>query len=399
MRILLYAGKGGTGKTTMAAAAGAKSAALGRRTLVVSLDPAHSLSDAFGLNGETAGRDACVKVADNLWLREVSAASVLEVYWREVHTYLRSLFGAAGLDELLAEEVALLPGMDEVAALISVAEALDEGGFEALILDCAPTAESMRVVSLPAALDWYRRRIGPAERSLLKLARPLARRLTDVPLPGEAWFASLARLTERLAGVDGVLTDPRRTSVRLVANAERMVLKETQRAYVAFCLFGLTVDMVLVNRVLPACAGLDPAWLESERRHLEEARSIFAPLPVVEVPRQAPEPLGHEALLALGGLIYDGTDPLAVTQTERSLRFNKRGGRLEVRLRLPAADKNTLSVHASGLELVVQLGAVRRHVGLPRSFAGAEPVRARQSGEWLVVEFKPAGEVDDGEKD
>ena len=283
----MFAGKGGTGKTSLASASGALAASRGVKTLVVSLDPAHSLSDAFDLSEDLMGPGGePVPVAENLWIQEINVNQALDRYWDEVHNYLALLFNTAGLEQTVAAEIAILPGMDEISALLYINEYIKERSFDALILDCAPTAESMRFVSIPTVLEWYMKKVFKLERNLLKLARPLAKHISDVPLPGDDYFECIERLSKGLAGVGEILCDPKRTTVRLVSLAEKMVLRETQRALMYFCLHGLSVEAVLLNRIQSGeqAGARATGYNELQEGYLEMAERFFSSLPIIKAP-------------------------------------------------------------------------------------------------------------------
>ncbi|RPH89798.1 MAG: ArsA family ATPase, partial [Desulfobacteraceae bacterium] len=250
MRIIFFAGKGGVGKTSVAAATGIKTAAMGKKTLIMSLDVAHSLVDIFdlGRNLLDQNRGKPIKVRDNLWLQELDIQEEIQKNWGSIHKYLSLLLNTTGLNEILAEELAILPGMEEVSLLLYINQYVQRKKFEVIILDCAPTGESLRFISIPTTLEWYMSKIFKMERTLVKVARPIAKRIYNVPLPGDDYFETLEKLFERLKGVDQILTDPQCTSVRLVANPEKIVLKETQRAYMYFCLYRMHIDAIVLNR-------------------------------------------------------------------------------------------------------------------------------------------------------
>ena len=242
MRIIFFAGKGGVGKTSVAAATGIKTAEMGKKTLIMSLDVAHSLIDIFdlGRNLLDQNRGKPIKVRENLWLQELDIQEEIQKNWGSIHKYLSLLLNTTGLNEILAEELAILPGMEEVSLLLYINQYVQRKKFEVIILDCAPTGESLRFISIPTTLEWYMSKVFKMERTLAKVARPIAKRIYNVPLPGDDYFETLEKLFERLKGVDQILTDPQCTSVRLVANPEKIVLKETQRAYMYFCLYRMS---------------------------------------------------------------------------------------------------------------------------------------------------------------
>ena len=253
MRIIFFAGKGGVGKTSAAAATGIKAAEHGNRTVIMSLDVAHSLSDIFdtekALISQSKGQPS--RVGENLWIQELDIQEEIEKNWGDIHKYLSTLLNTTGLDEILAEELAILPGMEEVSLLLHINRYARDNRFDVVLLDCAPTGESLRFISIPTTLEWYINKLFKIEKTIVKYARPVAKHLMDVPLPGEDYFNAIERLFEKLSGVDTLLTNPEITTVRLVTNPEKIVLKETQRAFMYFSLYKMSIDAVIMNRVLP----------------------------------------------------------------------------------------------------------------------------------------------------
>jgi arsenite-transporting ATPase len=287
--------------------------------------------------------------------------------------------------------LAILPGMEELSAMMWVNQFRREQRYDVIVLDCAPTAESMRFVSMPTTLDWYMKHIFPFQRTVLKAVRPLANRVSPVELPTDSYFANIQELFGKLDGIDELLENPRTTSVRLVTNPEKMVLRETQRAFVYFSLHGLTVDGIIVNRVLPEAItdSFFSEWRESQHRVLEEIDAYFAPVSVRRVPLFTHEVLGAERLQELARALYaENEDPAAVTRTEAPYTFAKRDGHFEVRLQLPFAVKGEVGLFKKGDELVVQIGTLRRHIGLPTSMAALSPAHAKLENQVLTVEMR-----------
>ncbi len=393
MRILLFSGKGGVGKTSLAAATGVRLAQRGVKTLVMSVDPAHSLADSFDLGVDlfTSKTSDPYRVNDFLDIHEVNIQREIKRHWREVSGYLISVLRATGVSDVEAEELAILPGMEELSAMMYVNQYRREDRYEAVILDCAPTAESMRFVSMPTTLDWYMKHVFPMQRTLMKAVRPIANRVSPVELPTDSYFANVLDLFQKLDGIDELLADPERTSVRLVTNAEKMVLRETQRAFVYFSLHGLNVDRILVNRVLPSSVedGFFAKWRRSQAEILREIDEYFAPVPVRRVALFQEEVLGIELLERMAEALYEtGEDPAAVGSMERPYTFEKHDGVYEVKLRLPFATKGEVGLFKKGDELVVQIGTLRRHIGLPTSMAALMPARAKLENKVLTVEMK-----------
>jgi arsenite-transporting ATPase len=393
MRILLFSGKGGVGKTSLAAATGLQLSRLGYRTLVMSVDPAHSLADAFDLQTglfQGVANDP-YPISENLSIHEVNIQKEIKRHWREISAYVISVLRTTGISDVEAEELAILPGMEELSAMMYVNQFRREETYDVIVLDCAPTAESMRFVSMPTTLEWYMKHIFPFQRGLIKAVRPIANRMSPVQLPSDNYFANIQDLFKRLDGIDVLLSNAKTTSVRLVTNPERMVLRETQRAFVYFSLHGLSVDGVIVNRVLPLA--VKDAWFEhwraSQAKVLKEIDEYFAPVAVKRVPLFTDEVVGKERLQDLAAALYSAReDPAAVRRTEAPFTFAKRNGHYEVRLRLPFAAKGDVGLFKKGDELVVEIGTLRRHIGLPTSMASLMPARATLQNKMLTVEMK-----------
>ena len=395
MRILLFSGKGGVGKTSLAAATGLKLAQLGYRTLVMSIDPAHSLADSFDLGTDLFHSQTSDPLAinDGLSILELNIQKEVKRHWQEISSYVTSVLRTTGINDVEAEELAILPGMEELSAMMYINQYRRENRYDVVVLDAAPTAESMRFISMPTTLDWYMKHIFPFQRNLLKAVRPIANRVAPFELPPDSYFGNIRDLFEKLEGVGEIMEDPNTTSVRLITNPEKMVLRETQRAFVYFSLHGLTVDAVIVNRVLPSDISdrWFNEWHSSQDRIIGELEEYFAPVPVRRVPLFAHEVLGQQRLQDVAKVLYSEVeDPSAVTRTEKPYTFEKRNGMYEVRLLLPFATKSEIGLFKKGDELVVEVGTLRRHIGLPRSMATLVPSRARLENRVLTVELKEA---------
>ncbi|HVP55706.1 MAG TPA: TRC40/GET3/ArsA family transport-energizing ATPase [Candidatus Eisenbacteria bacterium] len=393
MRILLFSGKGGVGKTSLAAATGLKLAELNHRTLVMSIDPAHSLADAFDLDTELfhVQTSEPLPINDRLSIQELNIQKEIKRHWQEISSYVSSVLRTTGISGVEAEELAILPGMEELSAMMYINQYRREQRYDVIVLDAAPTAESMRFISMPTTLDWYMKHIFPFQRNLLKAVRPIANRVAPFELPPDTYFGNIRDLFEKLEGVDEIMEDPQITSVRLVTNPEKMVLRETQRAFVYFSLHGLTVDTVVVNRLLPA--EVTDAWFNewhsSQDTIVHEIEDYFAPVPVKKVPLFTHEVLGKQRLEDLARVLYaEDEDPSAVTRTEKPYTFGKENGLYEIRVLLPFATKGEIELFKKGDELVVQIGTFRRHIGLPRSMAALMPSRAKLESKVLTVEMK-----------
>ena len=394
MRILLYAGKGGVGKTSVAGATGIIASRKDLRTLVLSLDPAHSLSDAFDLDrslmDKNMGRP--IPIADKLWIQELDVHEEISRHWGEVHRYISVLLNASGIEDVLAEELAVLPGMEEIASLLYVNQYAKEQAYDVVILDCAPTAESIRFISLPKTLEWYMQKVFQLERRVMKVMRPMAKRLADVPLPEDSYFESIQVLFDRLQGVDRLLTDPQITSVRLVTNLEKMVLRETQRAFMIFSLHQLSIDAVILNRVFGESqdAAFTRGWQDSQQEYQKLARTYFNPVPLFEVPYYRKEVLGYESLLELGTRLYGERNPAEVFYVQRPYEFLQENGTHVIKVHLPFIQKREIDLTKVGDELIIRIGNFKKNLILPRIFVSLETRKAQLNGDTLKIYFGEA---------
>ena len=365
MRVLLFTGKGGVGKTTTAAATALRCAESGLRTLVMSTDPAHSLGDAFA---QPLG-PLPTAIADRLYGQELDAQERMEESWAEIQDYLMEIFHWAGLDAIEAEELAVFPGLDEVFSLSDIKTHASSGEWDVLVVDCAPTAETIRFLSLPDILSWYMERLFPVSRRVNKAVSPVLKRVTSLPVAGDAVFAAGRRFYDRLDGVRELLTDSKLTSVRLVVNPERMVIAEARRTYTYLSLFGYRVDAVVANRLLPDDI-TDPwfkKWHELHAEHLATIEASFAPLPVLRAPLAADELVGPDRLREFAAVVYGDRDAAAVLHEGEVLKVTRRAGGYHLTLQLPFADHDDLEVGRKDDELLIRVGPYRRALLLPDS--------------------------------
>ncbi|RKU35767.1 arsenic-transporting ATPase [Candidatus Poribacteria bacterium] len=392
MRIILYTGKGGVGKTTIAAATGIRLAALGYKTIVISLDVAHSLRDAFD-NHEKLVRqreEKQIQISENLWIQEINVQEAIVEYWDDVYNYIRSLLNRSGLDNLVAEEIAVFPGMEEICALLYINQYVREKQYDVIILDCAPTGESLRFVSIPTTLEWYMNHIFKLERSLAKVAGPVIERVSSVPIPKDNYFQNIQDLFDKLEGIDDVLTDPKITTVRLVTNPEKIVIKETQRAFMYFCLYGLCIDAIIINRIFPD--GVDgayfEAWKQTQQHYIEEAVNYFSDVPIWKVNLFAEEIVGEAGLHRLADALYAEIDPAVQFSNESPYQFRKTADAYQLSMRLPFLSKEEIGLTKHGDELIITVGNFKRHVALPRSLSNKKTTGAKLTGDQLVIKFQ-----------
>ncbi len=388
-RVVLFTGKGGVGKTTTAAAAALHLADAGRRVALTSADPAHSLADALGVPLGTELRE----VVPGLWAQQVDARQRLEEHWGEVREWLLEVFDWAGVRSVEAEELSVLPGLDDLVALLELQQLGASGEYDVVVVDCGPTAETVRLLSLPELLGWYSDRLLGVSRRLHRLARPVLGRLTSLPIARDEVFAAGSDLLERIDAVRSGLADPVATSVRLVVQPEQMVLAEARRTWASLSLFGYSVDGVVVNRVLPddADAPFLAGWRRTQARHLERIRADFDPLPVFRADLTADELGGIDDLRALAARTWAGVDPSARLVEGRPLGVEDAPDGPVLVVGLPHADADELDVTLVGGDLVVTLGALRRSLPLPPSLRRREVRSARfEAGELRVHFAEPA---------
>jgi arsenite-transporting ATPase len=364
-RVLLFTGKGGVGKTTTAAATALRCADAGLRTVVLSTDPAHSLADSF----DVELGPLVAPIADNLFGQQLDAQERMEDSWHDIQGWLREVFAWAGVDGLEAEELSVIPGLDEIFALADIKELASSGEWDIVVVDCAPTAETIRLLSLPDVLSRYMERLFPVGRRVNKVIAPVLSRVTSLPVAGDDVFAATSAFYDRLDGVREILTDPERTSVRLVVNPERMVIAEARRTYTYLSLFGYRVDAVVANRLLPDA--VEDPWFERWKKlHLEHLHTIeegFAPLPILKVELAPTELVGLASLRDFGAELYGDLDAASRLHDGQPLSVQRRNGRTVLSLELPFADRDDLELGRRGDELLVRVGPYRRAVLLPDS--------------------------------
>src|SRR3954465_14129271 len=348
-RTILYTGKGGVGKTSVAAATARRCAEVGMRTVVLSTDPAHSLSDS--LEAELGSEPT--QCGDLLWGQEVQAQEEMERHWEAVQEWLGGRLAEQGGGRISAEELTVPPGMDELFSLLQIKRHHEEGEFDAIIVDCAPTGETLRLLSFPDVCTWWLEKVFPWERRLMAAARPFARTLLDIPLPSEAVMDDVQRLARNLVEMNTILRDRATTTIRLVMNPDRMVVREAMRTFTYLNLYGYLTDAVVVNRVFPdeAADGYFGAWAETHKRQMDLVRSAFAPVPILTAPYFEQEVIGPEMLDRLGGEVFDRDDAGAVPHEELSQELSTDNGSAKLRLTIPFAEKADIELKKIGLEV------------------------------------------------
>ncbi len=384
-RTILYTGKGGVGKTSVAAATARRCAAAGQRTIVLSTDPAHSLAESL----ETRVGSEPTEVSEGLWAQQVQAQEELERNWSAVQSWLGGLFIDQGVDRIAAEELTVPPGGDELFSLLQLKRHVDEGEWDVVIVDCAPTGETLRLLSFPDVARWWLEKVFGRERQLLAAARPLAKTFFDVTLPDERVFGEVQRLVENLIAMNEILRDHERVSIRLVMSPDRMVIAEAMRTFTYLSLYGYLTDAVVVNRVFPeeVAGGYFGAWREVQREQLELVESGFAPVPVLRAPYFEQEVLGATMLDRLGNALFEDGDASAVLHDELAQELSLDGDGARLRLDLPFAEKGDISLKKIGLELVVRVDGQKRTIILPPALAPYSPSSASFTDGSLLVSF------------
>ena len=389
MRVILMTGKGGVGKTSVAAATGLRCAELGYKTLVLSTDPAHSLADSFDLE---LGHDPR-SVKPNLWGAELDALMELEGNWGAVKRYITQVLQARGLDGVEAEELAILPGMDEIFSLVRMKRHYDEGEYDVLIIDSAPTGTALRLLSLPEVAGWYMRRfykpLQAVSAALRPIVEPFFKPIAGFSLPTTEVMDAPYEFYEQIEALEKVLTDTTQTSVRLVTNPEKMVIKESLRAHAYLSLYNVGTDLVVANRIIPDSV-TDPffqRWKENQQQYRQEIHNNFTPLPIKEVPLYSEEMCGLAALERLKDTLYAGEDPTQVYYKETTLRVVQQEQNYSLEVYLPGIPKSQVELSKTGDELNIRIGNHRRNLVLPQALAALQPSGAKMEEDYLKIRF------------
>jgi len=387
MRILLYTGKGGVGKTTVSAATALRCADLGYRTVVVSTDAAHSLADAFDM---ALGPEP-TSILPNLWGQEIDVLHLMEKHWGTVQRYMATVLAWRGLEGIIAEELTVLPGMDELASLLQIVNLHDTGEYDVIIIDCAPTGATLQLLTLPEVGRWYLMRIFPLKKKAVQISRPILQAIMDLPMPDDELFDTVEELIKGLDRMKALLTDPDKSSVRLVLNPEKMVIKEAQRAFTYLNLYGYRTDAVVSNRLLPQTVTDDyfAGWKDIQTRYSQLVEEAFAPLPILTVPLFDQEVVGLGMLRRMADAIFGEDDPTRLYYVGQAQQVLKQDGLYLLRIPLPFVDKENIHLtRSSGDELIVRIGNHKRNILLPHVLATLEVQKAKQEDAWLVITFQ-----------
>ncbi len=389
MRIILYTGKGGVGKTSVAASTALLSARQGKKTLVVSTDPAHSLGDSLDrkLGPEPE------EIASLLWAQEIDPVHEAEQGWGKVQAYLTALFTAKTVKDIGTEELTVFPGMEELLALLRILRYCKEGTFEVIIIDCAPTGETLALLSFPDLMRWWMDKLFPMKRKVMKVVGPVVQPLLGLPMPADSVLGEVESIYNQLDEMRGILTDRDLASVRIVVNPEKMVIKEAQRSFTYLNIYDFNVDAVIVNRVIPEEVRDEyfRGWKEIQARYRRLIDESFAPLPILEVPLFKDEVVGLPILERMARALFGQADPVAVMHRRRAQEAHKEGEEYRLDIDMPFAAKGDIELSHKGEELIVRVGALKRVLSLPRTLAGLEVRGARFEGQALRLRFGPRG--------
>ncbi|PSO77547.1 MAG: arsenic-transporting ATPase [Cyanobacteria bacterium QS_4_48_99] len=395
MRVILMTGKGGVGKTSMAAATGLRCAELGYKTLVLSTDPAHSLADSFD---QEMGHEP-QQVRSHLWGAELDPLKELEGNWGAVKRYISEVLQARGLEGVQAEELAILPGMDEIFGLVRMKRHYDEGNFDVLIIDSAPTGTALRLLSIPEVGGWYMRRfykpLQGISTALRPVVEPIFKPIAGFSLPNQEVMDAPYDFYQEIEGLEQILTDNNQTSVRLVTNPEKMVIKESSRAHAYLSLYNVATDLVVANRIIPEEVS-DPffqRWKENQRVYRQEIQENFHPLPIKEVPLYSEEMCGLEALERLKETLYAEEDPTRVYYNEETIKVIQNNDEYSLELYLPGIEKDKIQLNQTGDELNIRIGNHRRNLVLPQALAALQSSGAKMEGDYLKIRFSEAAKV------
>jgi arsenite-transporting ATPase len=385
MRIILYTGKGGVGKTSIAAATAVKCAKEGNKTLVVSTDPAHSLGDSFDVKLSNEP----VELGENLWAQEIDTIHEIEKSWGVIQRYLTNLLSAKSVKDISTEELTVFPGMEDLLSLLRILGYYKENRFDVIIIDCAPTGETLALLSFPEMLKWWMEKLFPLQKKILKVATPIIEPLLKIPMPTSGVMDEIDKMYHALEEMKKVFSDRDVTSIRIVVNPEKMVVKEAQRSFTYLNIYDFNVDAVVVNRVIPESVGDShfKAWKDIQKKYMAEINDSFSPIPIFIAPLFETEVVGHPMLERLSDEIFAGNDPTKILYTGRAQEIKKDGDEYIFSIDIPFTQKDELSLNQKGDELLVKVGNIKRNITLPRTVAALSVKKAKFEDNKLKIWF------------
>jgi arsenite-transporting ATPase len=395
MRIILYTGKGGVGKTSIAAATAVQSARNGKKTLVVSTDAAHSLGDSLDM----ALSPEPLEIENNLWAQEIDSIHEVEQGWGKVQQYLTALFTAKSVKDITTEELTVFPGMEDLLSLLRILKYYKENTFDVIIIDCAPTGETLALLSFPEMLRWWMEKLFPVKRKAVKLVRPVAEPLLGIPLPSDSIFGEIENIYNQLDEMKKILSDREITSIRIVVNPEKMVIKEAQRSFTYLNIYDFNVDAVIVNRVIPenVTDQYFHLWKEIQKKYKDMIVESFSPIPIYEVPLFENEVVGMEMLQRMGAEVFHGEDPTDIKYNKRTQEVTKENGDYIFTIYMPFTGKQDLELNHKGDEIIIKTNNLKRNITVPKTLQSLVIAGAKFDGDYLKIRF--GGNEDESKSD
>ncbi len=385
MRIILYTGKGGVGKTSIAAATAVKSAKQGLKTLVVSTDPAHSLGDSFDrkLSNEP------VEINENLWAQEIDAIHEVEEGWGKVQKYFTELFTSKAVKDITTQELTVFPGMEDLLSLLRIMNYYREGRFDAIIIDCAPTGETLALLSFPEMFRWWMEKLFPIKKKAIKVAGPIAESLLKIPMPSGDVLDEFDKIYYQLDEMKKLFSDREITSIRIVVNPEKMVIKEAQRSFTYLNIYDFNVDAVVVNRVIPdnVSDSYFKVWKDIQKKYKEDIVDSFTPIPIYYAPLFETEVVGMTMLNRMAEEVFKDDNPVEIKYNGRAQKVDKDGEDYILAIDMPFMDKKDLSLNQKGDQLIIKAGSIKRNITLPRTLLDFSIKRAKFEDEMLKIWF------------
>lgn len=389
MRIILYTGKGGVGKTSIAAATALQSAKSGQKTLVVSTDRAHSLGDSLDLKLSPEPQE----IRPNLWAQEIDSVHEVGKGWGQVQKYLTTLFTAKTIKDITTEELTVFPGMEDLLSLLRILRYYKEKAYDVIVIDCAPTGETLALLSFPEMLRWWMDKLFPIKRKAIKVLRPVAEPVLGIPMPTDSVMGEIENIYQQLDEMRQLFSDRAVTSIRIVVNPEKMVVKEAQRSFTYLNIYDFNVDAVMVNRIIPdnVTDQYFSVWKDIQAKYNVMIRESFSPLPLYHVPLFEQEIVGLAMLERMGEEIFQGEDPVAIKYNDRTQKVSKENDEYVLAIFMPFTEKKELTLNQKADELIVRVGNVKRNITLPRTLQSLAIRGAKFENETLKIRFGGGG--------